>query len=465
VDVRRVITIALSFVALASAVLATDAGAALRLDPSFGKGGIVKLAGPEDPKVPALEAVAEEADGGLILAGEGTLQRLDPAGNLDPSFGEGGTAQVPAVAEGKFALAAATVDAQGRIVVVGTSTPPQPPPAKVHLEMNGTTEESGIEHTDVRILRYLPNGTLDPSFGEGGVVESDLGLPTLEVQGVGLAAAPVLKATGVAVDRFGRIVVTGGAAAGFREGCYHDDFFPIVTYAGFVARFTEAGSLDRSFAGGGVFGGRVAARNPLRMEVTTEPAIAPDGEVILQRGEGACPDAAGSLGYFRLTAAGKVRSSRGVHALNGRVAGAAAAADGSTLLLVGPRKGHEAAPWIVELRADGSRVKGFGRAGKRTLALPESDRSYLEHLRVAPDGEIFVGGSGALFGLTARGEPDPRVGPKGRALRDFSVADVPFWQESGGLWTDEDSRPTITVSYERKGSPNTFAAARFEVGG
>jgi hypothetical protein len=292
----------------------------------------------------------------------------------------------------------------------------------------------------------------------------------------------VLEATGVAIDAAGRIVVSGGAGANLASGgCFHDDWFPSLTYAGFVARFTESGGLDASFAGGGVFGGRSQEQVPLAMEFTTEPVIASGGEIILQRGGGACLTTAGSLGYFRLTAAGTLRSARDRHELGGRVAGAGATADGSTVLLVGPEKGSEAPPWIVELRPDGSRVKSFGNAGKRTLPLPEPGWSYVDRLRVAPDGEIFARGtivprpgkhennahwharfSTALFGLTAKGKLDPRVGRKGFAAERFPLTHVPEWEEEG-LWVDASNRPTLTVAYRgKKEAPNGLAIARFE---
>lgn len=480
-NVRRVTPIVLCFLSLAVAVAAADAGAAVRLDPSFGKGGLVLLPGQTSPERAAPEVVAEQPDGGLILAGEGTLQRLDSAGNLDTSFGEGGTATLPSPVGGKFTFAAAAVDSQGRIVVIGTSTPQQPEPKPLPIQLNSVGQAAESEHTDVRILRYLPNGSLDPAFGEGGVVESDLGLPTPEYEKVKLSAAPVVEATGVAIDGSGRIVVTGGAGAGIANGgCFHDDYFPSLTYAGFVARLTESGGLDPSFGAGGVFGGRSTSQIPLGMEATTEPVVTPDEEVILQRGTGHCAYAAGSLGFFRLTSAGQVRAARGVHAPHGRVAGAAAAPDGSTVLLLGPEKGSETPAQIVELSPDGSPEGSFGHNGAAALRLPDPKWSYVDAVRVAPDGEVFARGtvappfgkreseahwrarfSIALFGLTAKGRPDARVGPGGLVVKHVPVTHLPRWDESGGLWIDQQGRPTVTIGYRPKGGAVGLAAIRF----
>src|ERR1700761_6918899 len=161
-DVRRVMTIALGCAALSLAVLVGGASAALHLDPSFGSGGIVKL--PGHPHRYAPEVLAEEPDGGLIVDREGALERLDPAGKLDTGFGEAGTAAVPQPATGKAGIAAVAIDSSGRIVVVGTSTPEQPAPNPLPLKSASVEAPRESEHSDVRILRYLPNGTLDPSF-------------------------------------------------------------------------------------------------------------------------------------------------------------------------------------------------------------------------------------------------------------------------------------------------------------
>jgi uncharacterized delta-60 repeat protein len=476
-NVRRVMTIVLSFLALAVAGGIGNASAALRLDPSFGHAGLLLVPGQSNPERVAPEVVAQESDGGLILAGEGTLQRLDPAGDLDSSFGERGTVTVPPPAGGNFRLAAATVDAQGRIVVVGTSAPEQPErkPLPIHLNSIGEAYES--EHTDIRILRYLQNGSLAASFGVGGIVESDLGLPTPEYEKVKLSAAPVVEATGLAIDGSGRIVVTGGAGASLNGGgCFHDDYYPGLSYVGLVARFTESGSLDKSFSDDGVFGGRSRSQIPLGMEVTTEPVITPSEEVILQRGTGHCSILAGSLGFFSLTAAGRVRAARGVHALHGRVVSAAAAADGSTVLLLGPEKGSEAPGRIVELLANGSLHSPFGHDGSAVLHLPDPNRSFLDEVRVAPDGEVLVQAtvvpplekresaahwrsrfSVALLGLTAKGKHDPQIGSDG-----IVVKHIPHWYEPGGLWLDGQARPTITIGYRPKGEPIGLAAVRFE---
>ena len=98
--------------------------------------------------------MAVQADGKVLVAGtpeesEGfSVARLLSNGSPDPSWGEGG---VVTTHLGKFASAFdVAVQPDGKIVVVG--------------------EAPGAKNEDFAIVRYLSNGELDPSFGEGGIV-------------------------------------------------------------------------------------------------------------------------------------------------------------------------------------------------------------------------------------------------------------------------------------------------------
>jgi uncharacterized delta-60 repeat protein len=474
-DMRRVTMIALSTVALALAAATGSAAAALKLDPSFGAGGLALLPGEKAPAHP-VRALAIEPDGALILASDGTLQRLDPSGRLDPTFGTGGTVTPPPVAGGTFEIVGAAIDPQGRIVVAGTSTPPQPEPKMVSSPGIYYLYEG--EHRDARVMRYLSDGRLDPTFGQGGIVETDFGLPTPEYEGTKLSSGPVVETTGVAVDAAGRIIVTGGAAAGtVTGGCYHDDATTTLTDAAFVARLSESGAVDTSFGEAGVFGGRAASQNPLKVEEAGSPVVTPGDGVIFQRGGwGRCARAAGALGYVGLTAAGAIASAGEPDALGGRVFDATVAPDGSVVVLLEPLKTNDEGPYAVEkLQADGRPDRSFGKAGKVTLRLP--GESYGRQVKVAANGEILVEAvkvppvrhrgenwahreerfSVMLIGLTPKGALDPRIGPQG-----VVTTHVRHWWGSVGLWLDGEGRPTVTLSYSPKAGPVGLAALRFE---
>lgn len=124
------------------------------LDPSFGLGGrVVTDLGSSD----LLTALAVQPDGRIVAAGHSVvsalvrdfaLVRYNPDGSLDPSFGSGGRV----LTHGAFPNALA-LQPDGKIVVAGVVGPP-----------------SG---GGVALIRYNPDGSLDPSFGSGGRVLTD----------------------------------------------------------------------------------------------------------------------------------------------------------------------------------------------------------------------------------------------------------------------------------------------------
>jgi uncharacterized delta-60 repeat protein len=450
-----------------------NAAAKIRLDPSYGKKGIAVLAAERTPHRSPREAVAIGPDGGLVIATNRTLQWLGPDGRIDRGFGDDGTVTLDPLPGGSFQITGAAVDPKGRIVVVGTSTPPQPPRSLVETNfIDGEGPPVAAARSDARVLRLLPDGKPDPSFGHNGVVETDFGLPTPEYEGVKLAAAPAIDTSGVTVDSAGRIVVTGGAVAGLASSCYHDDFGASLSDAAFVARLTPSGEPDPSFAKDGVFGGISLAENPLKLEVAGNPLAAPGGGIAFRQGSGPCGRGSGtSPGFIRLGSGGDIRSS-GTR-LRGRGAAALAVEpDGSMFLLIEPLHYWQENELVEKLRPDGTLDPSFGDGGRVRLRLTKW--SQVDRLAVTKEGEVLVGGfyvpegpranegAGAsvmLMGLKPDGASDPRFGRNGIAKVRIPCSEL------GGLWVDSDGRATLTTRYEPKGGLHGLAAARFELGG
>ena len=198
--------LALAAIAALGAVLAPEALAgAGTLDPLFGGDGRVlgSLGGADSQG----SGVVRDARGRLLVAGWATgpgghdfaLARYHRNGRLDRGFGDGGVVRTD-LGRDDFARAVA-LDSEGRIVVAGNS-------------------EGRALASTAAVVRYLPDGRLDPSFGGGdGTV-----LPP---------SAVAFAALGLALDRDGRIVIAGGPNA-------------------FVARLTPSGELDSSFSEDGV---------------------------------------------------------------------------------------------------------------------------------------------------------------------------------------------------------------------
>lgn len=160
-----------SVLAVAGLTLSTAAHAnpAVSLDPTFGSGGVAS-AGPgggptsvtqPDGKVLLLAAVFDSAGHQHWF-----LARLTSAGQLDSSFGTGGRVCLPTTSPG--AETGLALDRSGRIIVSG----------------NVTTPEGG--DTTV-VLRRLPDGRSDPTFGDDGSVQMALTGP--QQRGLGVLAS------------------------------------------------------------------------------------------------------------------------------------------------------------------------------------------------------------------------------------------------------------------------------------
>jgi uncharacterized delta-60 repeat protein len=196
----------------ATSVVAARYNADGSLDPSFGAGGVatVPISGGFDA-----EALALQADGKLVIAGahpwpfeflrDFALIRLLPGGALDPSFdGDGlATADFGLIEAGRSVI----VLADGRLVVAGSRGP--------------TNDDPG----DFALVRFMADGSLDTTFGSGGLATADSGDPERAEQVIQLPNGKLLVA--------GSTVLSGPKA----------DFL--------LARFHPDGPLDTSFGTGG----------------------------------------------------------------------------------------------------------------------------------------------------------------------------------------------------------------------
>jgi uncharacterized delta-60 repeat protein len=195
------------------------------LDPSFGVDGKVTtdFQGGGDEA----EAVAIDSQGRIVAAGgagRGTptsggeaLARYRPNGRLDPTFD--GDGRVTTGIGNRSLAQSVTIDPQARIIVAGLAN------------------WRGHGEGDFSLARYRSNGTLDPAFGDGGIVTTTFGRDHFD------------SAASVAIDSRGRLVAAGETHA------HHP-----ASDANFaLARYRPSGNLDRSFSRNGkvttTFGG------------------------------------------------------------------------------------------------------------------------------------------------------------------------------------------------------------------
>jgi uncharacterized delta-60 repeat protein len=178
------------------------------VDGSFGGKGAVTIDVGEQGR---LGDAVVLPDGRIAVAGQWgshteashiSLQRLNTDGTLDPTFGQGGIVNTFVGGESGATVLARQDD--DKLVVGGWSGP-----SRLSFKAAFT------------IMRYLPSGTLDAGFGDGGVVVRDLG------------GYDVIQAILIQPD--GKIVVAGSGDHGL-----------------VVMRFSPNGSPDTGFGSGGV---------------------------------------------------------------------------------------------------------------------------------------------------------------------------------------------------------------------
>ena len=125
-------------------------------DPTFGPGGYVVTT---VPGIRDANALALQPDGKLVAAGNGFpgmttsrfgLARFDSSGALDPTFGGGLGYVTTLIADGVTRLDELALQTDGKLVAAGGAT------------VGG--------NSDIALARYNADGTLDMSFGSGGVV-------------------------------------------------------------------------------------------------------------------------------------------------------------------------------------------------------------------------------------------------------------------------------------------------------
>lgn len=394
----RFVGVGATFVALASCLLAPAAGAAEgQLDPSFAANGTFSQPygfGSYPPSSMPF-AVAEQSNGDIVLAGESgntsgesdlLVVRLTPSGSPDPSFGNAGEVDLnlPQPSPGRDSVAySLAIQPDGKLVI-GADT--------------------YVGYQEAAIVRLMPDGALDTSFGSGGIAQ----IVDLTARGVALTpggdivvggwwqddktfkavALAELSADGQPVMSFGSNGVevdqldSSSNPQSFAQGVAVNGAGQIYAVAnaggnGRLARFTPSGSPDPSFGNGGAV------------------ALASDGEALALESDGT-PLTVG--------------------------AGANSFAGSTARALV-----------VQHFLATGAPDPGFGTGGAATLpgtiGCCFDERS--DSIAVRPDGQVLAANSENPYGqgpstvwlLTHSGQPDSGFGSGGQlALRGDMVA-------------------------------------------
>ncbi|WP_433932635.1 hypothetical protein AB3662_00530 [Sorangium cellulosum] len=403
------------------AASAPPAGAALRcagaepsalagqLDPSFGGEGTgmarVRFGADDDGGFFKLDVAGGEiVAGGWGQGGLGGVRfrvaRLTGDGARDPGFGDGGMVMTSwAASTGDYVYLAGVGDQRGGAIVAV-----------------GWRDRFGGGSADVALARYAKDGSLDPSFGDGGKRLLDLGGDEViraglvarddRIVAVGqrdgrlliaratadgaldtsfarprgyrtLALGPASVAEAVAIDLRGRLVVVGSAETDGQRDMV-------------VVRLLPDGALDGSFGDRGV----IVAGDPGIDERAVAVALSPGGAVVVAGDAGAAgardfqvrrflPDGAPDLAF----------GEAGVAAWP--TTGGDDLAEDMVLLpggavIVAGNGGDAATPLLARYTCGGALDPAFGDGGVLPVDLGEF--GVLHTVRVISGNQILLGG-------------------------------------------------------------------------
>ncbi|MEW6476657.1 MAG: hypothetical protein AB1679_30720 [Actinomycetota bacterium] len=399
---RSCLGLILAIVALSSGISSASADPGT-VDVSFGVDGALRtnLGGTYDWAY----ATAIQPDGRILAAGvseaKGTydfaVARYTSTKDLDPTFGKDGVVLTDFEGSYDWAYALALLP-NGKILVAGVS------------------DASGSK--DFALARYNPDGTLDPSFGRGGLVTANSRSLTADI------------IRGMAVQPDGRIVVAGVTYEDVATVGPNGDFM--------VARFLPDGQDDLTFGIGGVMTtdfGDSSYDEPYAV------VLQPDGKIVLGGYTNAGNGPGVLFGADQLALArygpsglldpafgqgGKVVFDGG--SLDERILALALARDGS-LVAGGYVNGERRSDLLLaRLRTDGTLNKDFGNTGKGFSVNDLGTHSErIASLVLQPDGKIVAGGQTAVahhadfavFRYDGQGFFDPTFGRAGVTSFDF----------------------------------------------
>jgi uncharacterized delta-60 repeat protein len=360
------------------------------LDPTFGTGGRV-VTGFDLPAAGA-RGIAMQPDGKIVAAGwlfnltgayGFAVARYMPDGSLDTTFGTNGKVRTTFFGANDFATEA-VIQPDGKILVAGR--------VERNLQIH------------FAVVRYFSNGSLDPTFGDGGKVIGTF---------FGVLEAMLLQPDG-------RIVLAGG---GFFEGNNGDIA---------ISRYNPDGSPDSTFGLGGTTHTDIAGLGEgavaifllpqgklLALGSTGSNVTVSDMVLVRYNSDGTLDHSFANGGKKILDVAGRADD----------VSDAVRQPDGNIIVSGSfDPAGFGGDLSVVRILADGEVDFGFGDGGIATVGLPESDEAAYG-VALQADGKIVAAGIAsapnnyydfALARFHANGAPDATFGPLGaRTVTDF----------------------------------------------
>ena len=388
------------------------------LDSTFGDGGRVSTPVGGNGQG---EGVVIQPSGQIVTAGWRTvgtgvdtdfaLTRNNSDGSLDTGFGSGGIATTNLGGGDDQALDAALLPDSGIVAV-------------------GRTDALGILKTAFGVVRYLPDGTPNPSFGTGGIVMTPF---------FGKGAV----ANAVAVQPDGKIVVAGFAT---EASGINSDFA--------LARYNPDGTLDQSFDDDGVVTTDLSGQD----DDARALAIQPDGNIVVVGSAG------DNIGLVRYASDGSLDQTFGsagmkISDLGTSDADGVALTASGQIVIVGANAGDF---MLVRYGANGALDSAFGTGGVVTTDISGGD-DFAEDLTIDAAGRIIVVGRAtsstildmALARYHADGTLDTSFATNGILTADFHGRG-----EFGQDVAIDSAGRIVAAGYTANGGDTEFALMR-----
>jgi uncharacterized delta-60 repeat protein len=404
----------------------------ITLDPTFGQDGKVITPFPGTQSVAS--AVVIQPDGRIVAAGTGgsptarrvAMARYDSFGHLDGSFGSGGLVITDAGGGTESWATGIALQSDGKIVVCGVVIVVAP------------------SDTAFLVIRYLPDGTLDPSFGAGGIVITNV-LP-----------GGLDQAASLAVGSDGRVVVGGSAT--YSTG--------VSAFA--LARYDSAGNPDSTFGTGGKL---LVPLSAGESDGLSALSVDLNGTITGCGGSIVAGFPFDRFAVIRLLADGSFDPTFGT---GGRAYAQAGTADSGCTAMSIQSDGKIVAFGVattttpatskfalVRFLGGGSLDSGFGSGG--VVVTQFDGNSNATSGGVAVDGRIVEVGSAfvgsqldfALAGFLPNGQPDTTFAPMGHLTTDFGAHDG-----ASAMAIQADGR-IIAAGFSGPGRGEQFALARY----
>jgi uncharacterized delta-60 repeat protein len=319
------------------------------LDNTFGSSGIVTTAvGTSDD---GIYSIAVQTDGKIVAAGytkngsnvyQFAVVRYDSTGALDNTFGTNGKVTKQVGSSGNWGYGVA-IQTDGKILIVGDA------------------------NSEIVVVRYTSNGTLDTTFDVDGIVST----PVTGTYAEGKA---------IAVQTDGKIVVAGNTDDGANADIA-------------VVRFNSNGSLDTTFNSTGKVSTSIGSGfdEGFGVAITSEQKIVVGGDYYNGTNSDYAAVRYNSNGTLDTTFSGDGKATAAIGAGDDEGRGVAVQSDGKVIVIGATNNGTDMDFGVVRFNSNGTLDTDFDGDGKVTTAIgPSYDRAYGVVLQ--SDNNIVVAG-------------------------------------------------------------------------